>query len=244
VGVNGHWYVEIRKQAFWRGSPHQWVNRYVMSGAQPSAADATSVITALKNIEDHVYPAIAAGAGIGFIDGRAYPSGKGTSFAQVSYNESGAAASATGFSGPTSAYTTLKFNGTLENCLVIETRLNGLSSTGKPVDTRKFFRGLIVDGEAGGAGQIGAQDLGLINTEVLPWQTGVGANNWVVIGPSGAQAAQPPAALSWIGNRQVPKGRKRSTTSTTTLFRLLRLGGSDSTDATALADDAVGIATL
>lgn len=210
MGVNGHWYVELEKQAYWRGQQHTYVNRYIMSGAQPSATDATSVITALHGIEDTVMPHQATGSGVGFVQGRAYPSGKGSYYAFVNYNISKAPTTATGFTGPTTAYTSLAFGGVLENSVVVETRLNALSSTGKPIFLRKYLRGFLPNtAEDNTATPIIAADLAKINTAVAPWWTGMGTSNWVVIGSSGAQAASAPAALPYVGNRQVPKGRKK-----------------------------------
>lgn len=237
MGVNGHWYVEIEKQGFWRGSPHTWVNRYVMSGAQPSAADALTVIGALKHIEDVVYPELGGGVGVGFVEGRAYPSGNGSSFASVAYNTSLAPATATGFAGPTGGYASLDFSTTLESCLVIETKLAGLSSTGKPVFLRKYFRGISdANTESVGNTPIAAGDLAIIKASTVPWQTGVGASNWVVIGNSGAQAQSAPQPLQYVGNRQVPKGRKRTGTSSLSLTAKLIKFVEENPEVSLLAD--------
>lgn len=243
MGVNGHWYVELEKQAYWRGNPHTYVNRYVMSGAQPSAADATTVITALKGIEDHVFPHVAADMGVGFVEGRAYPSAKGGPFATVAYNTSLSAATATGFTGPSTAYTSLNFGTTLESCLVVETKLQGLSTTGKPIYLRKYLRGFYHNvAEEGVVTPIASADLAQIAGYTAPWMTGVGASNWVVIGNSGAQAAVAPAALKWTGNRQVPKGRKKKTSSSANpTFRIINLKALED-DGLALAEDVIPFA--
>jgi hypothetical protein len=219
MGVNGHWYVEIRKQAFWRGNPHTWVNRYVMSGAQPSAADAVTVISAIKGIEDNIYPHVAADAGVGFVDGKAYPSGKGTFFAYVPYNESQAAGSATGFTGSVYGGSPPVWANTLEVCFMMETPLNGLSSSGKPVYLRKFYRGMAGgDIESDVPGGIGSALITFFEQMVLPFQTGIGANNWVVIGNNGEQASGPPTLKPFMFNRQIPKGRKKKPTTSAGLL--------------------------
>lgn len=211
MGVNGHWYVEIRKQAYWRGNQHTWVNRYVMSGAQPSASDAQSVITAIKNIENSIYPVKAGGAGVGFVDGKAYPSGKGSYFAIIEYNASLAPGTATGFtSGAYGGDASPTWGETLENCFLLETPVTGLSSTGKPVALRKFYRGLSGGTEESDQpGQISGEITAAVNTATLPFRTGMGSSNWVVIGNNGEQASGPPQMRPYIYNRQVPKGRKK-----------------------------------
>lgn len=211
VGVNGYWYVEVEKQAFWRGNAHTWVNRYIMSGAQPGPTDAYSAADALKVIEDKLYPTTGSGHGVGFVEARAYGTGKGPAIATVPYNTSLDAASATGFSGD-SRITTLQFGATLESCLVIETKLQGTSSTGKPIFLRKYIRGVYAGGEDGTATPINSSDLSVMTSNAAPWKTGVGPNSYVVIGSTGAQAQSAPAALPFIGNRQVPKGRKKKKT--------------------------------
>lgn len=221
----GHWYVEIQKQAYWRGVNKTWMNRYVLSGADPVASDAESVISALHDIENKVYPGVSAGNGVGFVKGTAYASGGGAPFAEVTYNPSLSPASATGFTGG-HTYTDLAFNGTLENALGVRIPMNGLSSRGKPVYCRKYFRGITgAAGSLGGAvngDPLDSADLAYINTTVLPWQTGMASNNWVVIGNSGRQASSAPQAEQFLVNRQVPRGKKRkSTTGATTPSGLL-----------------------
>lgn len=224
MGVNGHWYVEIEKQGWWRGSQHTWVNRYVLSGAQPAQGDAQVVISILQDIENRIYPNTAAGAGVGFVQGRAYPSGKGSYFASIGYNVSLAPSTATGFTGPTSGYGNLNNEATLESCVVVETRLQGLSSTGKPIFLRKYFRGFGANGgEITQGGALNPVDLGKITSTVAPWTSGMGPNNWVVIGSSGAQSAASPAPLQYLGNRQVPKGRKKKSVSTNLFLRTINL---------------------
>lgn len=218
MGVNGHWYVELEKQAFWRGAPHTWVNRYVMSGAQPSASDAQSVITALHLIENDLHPPMAAGVGVGYVQGRAYPSGKGTFFANVDYNVSKASGTATGFHGPPDSGD-LVWAPTLETCLLIETRLQGLSSTGKPTYLRKYFRGCSTgaaqDNVAGG---IPAGTITDLNALTTPWQTGMGSQNWVVIGNSGSQASAAPTVHPFLVAHQVPRGKKKKPSSASGLI--------------------------
>lgn len=215
MGVNGHWYIEIRKQAFWRGVPHVWDNRYVMSGAQPSGADAITVIGALHDIEDVIYPTTAHDAGVGFVDGKAYPSGKGAPFAQVNYNESQGAGTATGFTGGEGS---MAWAPTLETCLLVATPITGLSSSGKPITLRKYFRGLNAGSveDTTGAELPGAV-VTYVNAAVLPWKTGMGSSSWVVIAPSGAQASGAPVCSPYLHNHQIPRGRKKKKVSSSVL---------------------------
>lgn len=209
----GKWYVEIEKQAYWRGAPKTWVNRYVMTGADPTTSNATAVINGLKAIEDVVYPQVNAGVGVGFVEGRAYGAGGGAPLTVVNYNADLVAGTATGWTGPgTGDYASLQFGGTLENCLDVVTLMNGLSTSGKPVYCRKFFRGIINVDEAENAG-IAEGDRTQVATHTLPWKTGVGGTAYVVTTVDSRLAQGVPTAQEYIGNHQVPRGRKRSTSS-------------------------------
>lgn len=221
MGVNGHWYVEIRKQAYWRGNQHTWVNRYVMSGAQPTAADALTVINQIHDVETAIFPEVASGGGVGFVDGKAYPSGKGSFFAIVEWNEDLAPGTATGFTGTAYAGSGPPPANELEVCLLLETPVTGLSSTGKPVYLRKYYRGFgNTSDEVTVPGQIPSGILSAIELHTSVFQTGMGASNWVVIGNNGEQASGPPVAKPFLYNRQVPKGRKRATSSSGVLSLL------------------------
>lgn len=218
MGVNGHWYVELEKQAFWRGAAHTWVNRYVMSGAQPSAADALTVITALKQIEDKLHPAAAPGAGVGFVTGRAYPSGKGTFFAIQYYNPSLAPATANGFQGPSGTGGAWTWAPTLETCLLVETPITGLNSRGKPIYLRKYIRGWNSGGvEDHASDGVLNTDATAVNALVAPWTAGMGSSNWVVIANSGAQASAAPSAHGFLVAHQIPRGKKKPKTSASIL---------------------------
>jgi len=224
MGVNGHWYIEITKQAFWRGAPHVWQNRYVMSGAQPSASDAGTVITALKDIEDVLQPSQGAGHGVGFVRGSAYGSGSGAPFEVLEYNASEGSGTATGFTGGAWTGYDLGWAPTLETCLMIETPVTGLSSTGKPVSLRKYIRGVASgSNEAETSGQVAADDITGVEAAVLPWKTGMGASSWVVIAGSGAQASGPPACHPYLVAHQIPRGKKRKTSSSSSAFSLSSL---------------------
>lgn len=210
----GHWYVEIEKQAFWRGNPHTWVNRYVLSGPTPSETVAQDVINQLKLIEGQLHPQITASNGVGFVIGRAYGATGGPPFATIAYNASAEPSSATGFPGAGWDDTQQGTADTLEVCTLVEVPLQGLSSTGKPVTLRKYFRmttyGSIED--TSGA-SIGTIDRAGIAAVCLPWTTGLGSGGATVIGTSGRAPSDVPTAHPYIVNHQVPRGRKRKSAS-------------------------------
>jgi hypothetical protein len=210
----GHWYVEVEKQGFWRGAPHSWVNRYIMSGSDPTSTEALAVMVGLIDIESQLHANIEASVGVGFVEGRAYGSGGGAPFAVEPQNTSKAAATATGFAGAQWSGTTQVFANTLEVCSMVETLLTGLSTTGKPKYLRKYFRGAQYGGEeAALAGGIPTVDKNGIAALVLPWKTGVAGTSYVVIGASGATAAAAPTAHPYMVNHQVPRGRKKKVAS-------------------------------
>lgn len=209
--------VQITKQAYWRGAAKTFQNSYWISG-NPSASDFESVIDALQQIENKVFPRVNSGLGVGFVSAAGYSPGTGPAAVEVPYNPSLAAGSATGFLGPTGGYDFLTFATTLESCLETRMPLEGVSSRGKPVYCRKYFRGIY----AGSADDvtnepIGAADLSVIASTILPWKTGMGTNDYVVIGASGRQASAAPTAQPYIGNHQVPRGKKKKATSSSIL---------------------------
>jgi hypothetical protein len=210
----GHWYIEIEKQAFWRGNPHTWVNRYVMSGLTPSASAAATVINALKNIEEQLHAAVTSGAGVGFVEGRAYGATGGPPFETFGYNEGLTPTTATGFAGAGWSGTEQAPAPALETCMMVETPLLGLSTSGKPVSLKKYFRGATygVD-EDYSAAAINPTDQAGITALVLPWQTGLGDPGSQVISPTGRTPAGPPTAHPFIVNHQVPRGRKKAAAS-------------------------------
>lgn len=207
----GKWYVESEKQAFWRGKPHTWVNRYVMSGDDPSSASAITVMHAIMAIEQQLHASFPAGQGVGFVQLRAYLSTGGAPFAYVQVNPLATAAGASGFSGATWAGSTQAVAPTLENCMLLETPLLGLSSSGKPLFLRKFYRGAVYGAEEDYiSNTIPGADLAGIKAATAPFFTGLGGTGYQVVSPSALRAvAGPPAPAAYIANRQVPKGRKK-----------------------------------
>lgn len=206
----GHWYVESEKQAFWRGNPHTWVNRYVMSGADPSASDAETVMTDIHDVEDQLHANVDAANGIGFVQLRAYGSAGGPPFATVPYNLTKEKASSTGFGGAQWTGHTQGAAPTLETCQLLETTLSGLSTTGKPVYLRKYYRGVTYGGTEDYSDEsIGADDVSGIEALTTIFQTGIGSGSWVVIGTSGKQASAAPVCHPFLVAHQIPRGKKK-----------------------------------
>lgn len=238
----GHWYIELEKQGYWRGEQHTWVNRYVMSGSDPSSSDATTVIQALHDIETKIHFPVSSGGGWGFVEGRAYGSGGGYPFATIAWNTSLVPSSATGFTGTVYPSGPAYTPGPLESCLLIETKINGLNSRGKPIYLRKYIRALATNiGTSTDQLPLPTAFLSAVATAVAPWQTGMGANSWVVIAVSGRQAASAPTVHNFGVNHQVPRGRKRKTSSSSPLFRILNLKTLGE-DGEALAEDVIPFA--
>lgn len=224
----GHWYVEITKQCYWRGILTKWNNRYILSGVDPSASDATATINALKGIEDNIHPEVPAGGAIGFLEGRAYSGSGGAPIATVTYGAAGVATGQTGFAGPGLTTPVQPVFGPMEVCLDIRVPLAGLSSRGKPVFCRKYIRGWgITDFDGSGAAQLPSDWITAIEGFVAPWHTGLGPNSYVVIGRSGRQPSGAPVCEPFLGNHQKPRGRKRKATvpPTSLLSTTLQLAG-------------------
>jgi hypothetical protein len=236
MGVNGHWYLELEKEGFWRGSPHTWVNRYIMSGSQPGNTDTQSVITQLVQIEQQIFPFTPAGQGVGHVEARAYPSGSGPPYLVVTYKTATGPAGSTGFGNNPQGDLGFQWAPTLETCVLLNTPVAGLNSRGKPISLRKYYRGLM-DGETedNAVGGITAARKAAMEAVVLPFKTGLGTNSYVVIAGSGAQASAAPTVQPFLVAHQIPRGKKRKKTGSTGLLGLAAEAASLARDAAALA---------
>lgn len=207
----GKWYVEIEKQGFWRGKVHTWVNRYIMTGPDPTTTDAQSVITGLKNIEDAIHPLASMHAGVGFVQGRAYGAAGGSPLTTVDYNVGLAPGTATGFAGSCG----FSPASTLAVCCAVTSRSSVLSATGKPVFLKKYFRGCGGSEEVEAGSPISGTILAAVNAAAAPWATGVGGTFYTVTGLVNPGPWASPQAQSYYEERQVPKGKKRKKTTLT-----------------------------
>jgi hypothetical protein len=228
------WYVDLVKQAYWRGSNTQFSNRYYLSGGDPTEGVALAAITDLHHIENLIFPTVAGGQGVGFVEGKAYRSTGGPPIEVVDYNSSGAIATATGWTGTAVTGQTIQYANTIEVCLETRMLMLGLSTTGKPIYTRKFFRGwsYLAEDEEFTVTPIPTTIQTAYNALILPWQTGLPTSFVTVVGTDGrtASAAQPPTVQPFLGNHQKPRGKKRKTTSS-----------SSSTSESALALSAIAL---
>lgn len=200
--------VQITKQGWWRGVNTTFQNDYWLSGT-PSGSAMQTIINGLKDIEDTLFPTCDEHLGVGFVDGKLYGPGNGPPIAEVQYNQGGGVSTSTGFTGPSTAYGILTFQGTLENALEVRSTVNGLSKTGKPIHLRKLFRGIACIESAGADSPINSNDLAAIHTNCLPWVTGIAGTSFVVVSPKGSTVSLGPTAQPYIVNRQKPRGRKR-----------------------------------
>jgi hypothetical protein len=211
------WYVDITKQAYWRGINTTFNNRYYLSGGDPTAGVAEAAIADLHSIENRIFPNISAGQGVGFTEGKAYRSTGGAPIAVVDYNSSLAIDSATGMTGTTVSGAPMAWAATLEVCLETRMLMLGLSTRGKPIYCRKFFRGTSFTGanEPTAPTNIPAPIITAYNALILPWQTGLATSFVTVVGTDGrtASASIPPTVQPALGNHQKPRGKKRSSSS-------------------------------
>lgn len=205
MALTGHPNIVITHVGPWRGKPqHLWTTIYNLSGPTPSAGDQAQLMTQLVAIESAI---LSGGTGRGFVNAKFYSGQKpniptavdplGTPAAPLPYNSADWAA---GGNAPTG-------NCEPEQCLLVETLLNGLSSRGKPVYLRKYFHA--ISDTAATTGRIPGAVAAAINTRVAAWTNGTLANGVVVISPSGRQSTSPPAAKTYVWNRQMPRGRRK-----------------------------------
>jgi hypothetical protein len=112
--------------------------------------------------------------------------------------------------------------------MLLETKLAGLNSRGKPKYLRKYYRGSMYGAsEDNSANGIPGPDLTGIAAITAVFRTGMGTNNYVVIGVSGAQASVSPVCHPFLVAHQIPRGRKKksSSSSNSLLSDAIRLAG-------------------
>lgn len=210
MAKTGHPNVVIDHGTNWRGKAHRWSTVYNLSGSTPNTADQISMMDALVDIENQILwgggPNLA-----GFLEARFYTGQGGAPTTVIPFGDIDTPSGWTAYSG-TGWSTGPAFGeaGAAESCLIVETKLNGLSSTGKPVYLRKYLHAVpAFPAAAIGSQQIPSADITSLNAYVKKWTDGSLTNGVVVIGPSGRQAASAPSVQSALGNHQMPRGRRQ-----------------------------------
>lgn len=206
----GHPYVDIKHARYWRGVPHAWSTRYIISGPTPDSTTFFNIAAELLQIErDILYGGSGGGTVGGFLETRTYTGQGGAPTNVVTYGQLATPSSWLTYNGaPWVGITGLDFVDAAEACFEVRTPLQGLSSRGKPVYLRKFFHSV---GQVQGdySGNLPAAAVTQIAPHIAPWTNGSLPGGRVIISPSGRQSSGPPTVQPYLGNHQMPRGRKR-----------------------------------
>lgn len=206
----GQYRMIVKHVAYWRGEIHKWSNSFQFQGtaAAPTATDCQTLLTAVKTMcfSDTSSSAAFGGA-----------------YECVAYNASGGAPLATyvAFDWTTPA-TWIPYNSTawpsagtvpdssLEVALLVEWPA-GLSSTGKPVQFRKWFHA-VPQSTAAAPGQVDIASAKVTAlTAAAVTLTNCLASSHLLLS-TGARYAGTPVVSPYYANHQMPKGRKRKLT--------------------------------
>jgi hypothetical protein len=217
--------VVIDHARYWRGVPHVWSTTYFFGGGAWASGEAAAVVGSLLGMESAIL--YNPGANIcGFIEARAYNAVTG---APVYVNNIGVLATPStwdAYSGAAwSSVTGADYVSAAEVCFLLDTPLAGLSSTGKPVKSTKYFHSV---GQLFNEGTTGADIPAAVQTQIASYtailNSGVGPNGRRMISNGGRFPSGAPTVRPFFGNHQMPQGRrKKATSGGTVLTRLIKL---------------------
>lgn len=199
-------------QGNWRGITHKFQIIGNTTGAALSAADAKIFMEGTASPYAVSFAPFQDPAGVEVIGTRYYNGTASAPVYEADYTpgEAPTPLTATGTAFETSGVASQP----LEVCVMLEARV-GTSSTGKPVFCRKFIRGASISGLTVASGEVVWEWDGSVHVDAA---ASMGNGNWynniTYCSPSGATADSAGwTALAAPGNHQVPRGRKRKSSS-------------------------------
>lgn len=198
-------------QGTWRGKLHQFHIAANHSGSAFNATDAETFMTGASSPYKLTFGPFQAAEGITCVAAKYYDGTHSSPIWEAFYDTDNPAPtnleptqSAFGILPSATAYP-------LEMCVMLESNV-GFGSTGKPVYNRKFLRGAPL----GAIGNTSGDPTWTFGTGAQADAATAGDGSWfgtrVYISPTGKQG-DTWAALTNIGNHQIPRGRKRKTSS-------------------------------
>lgn len=190
---------------YWRGAIHRWSNSYQFQGtaAAPSVAD----LTTLQAAEADLLYSPSTGIWGGCYEVVAYAAGGGPPLAVLSRFDPDTPASWTAYSGAGWVSHTVNPETVAEAALLVEWPA-GLSSSGKPVNFRKWYHAIPLSGAAtGGAADIPSATVTTLTAKAVVLTNCLAASHLLL--STGARYAGTPVVSPFYANHQMPRGRRR-----------------------------------
>jgi hypothetical protein len=196
-----------RHVRYWRGAVHRWSTVYPFSGSI-SAGSYAAAIAAMYTMEQDILYDNTAGGGGGLYEIALYNAASGgVPVAVVDYFPYATPGSWIKYTSTDWGATTPGLEANAEAAMVVEWAA-GLSHSGKPVTFKKWYHAVPSANVIGSAVQITSTQKTAIQTRIqnqMAVISGLGLN----LGNSSRLAATTPVVLSYYGNHQMPRGRRR-----------------------------------
>lgn len=203
----GDYRIVTRHVRYWRGNIHKWSCVYPLTGTV-SSGDIATVITAFHDMEQQIcYPAPGGGGG-GLWEIALYNQATGgVPIAVQSYFDPETPGTWIAYFGGAWASTTTALEGNAEVSLQVEW-LAGLSRTGKPVRFRKWYHAVPQLASGNTAPDVSATNKTSLQGTIDNYMAIVGGRG-LLLGNGSRLAAAQSTVLSFFGNHQMPRGRRR-----------------------------------
>lgn len=190
---------------YWRGNIHRWSNSYQFQGT--AAAPTGTDLTTLKTAEGNLLYSPTTGIWGGCYEAVAYNAGGGVPIAEVSFFDPDTPASWVGYAGSGWGSHTVNPETAAEVAMLVEWPA-GLSSSGKPVNFRKWYHAVPLSSAAtGGAADINSANLITLNAAAVTLTNCLASSHLLL--STGARYAGTPAVSPFYANHQMPRGRRR-----------------------------------
>lgn len=214
--------ITIDHARYWRGAAHRWSTTYFLSGSTPSGGDFATLAGQLVAMESEILYTAPTDSG-GFLEARGYGTGGGAPAYVDSYGELTTPSTWVAYSGSAwAAESEPQYENAAEVAMLLRIPLAGLSSTGKPVFGRKFYHSVPVSNSPGTADpDILSTTITALQAELALLNNGSLTGGRRVISNNGRLPSSNPVVEPFFGNHQMPRGRKRGGSSSSSLSSLL-----------------------
>jgi hypothetical protein len=201
---------------YWRGTIHRWSTSYSFTGS--GTAPNTAACSTLLLADDKMCYTPTTSLNGGTYECRIYAASGGVPIASYTRFDWTIPGDWIAFNGSGWGATHTVANATQMECALLVEWAAGVSSTGKPVNFRKWYHAVkasVAPGE--GLGDILTADITTLTTQAEAVATCLAPTYGLVMGNARRLAGTSPVVSSFYVNHQMPKGRKR---------KLVVLGGS------------------
>lgn len=202
--------IVIDHARYWRGVAHVWSTTYFFGGGDWDPGEAATVGSNIAAAETECLFPGPANSG-GFIETRGYNAALGAPVYVNAYGNIDTPSTWEAYSGTAwGAVSDPIYDTAAEACFYLETPLAGLSTTGKPVKSVKYMHSVpVIEGSGGPGDGIPANVITAISTAFAFLNSGTGPNNRRMISNGGRFPSGPPTVRPYIGNHQMPQGRRK-----------------------------------